>query len=106
MTFGASQANFLINSPAAVGQAVLTALKLWLGEWFLDQSQGVPYTSKVLGMGASQTIEPTLRAAILNVQGVQAIEELNVIINPVTRAVSVSGTLDTIYGTAQIAGVL
>ena len=25
---------FLVNSPACVGQAVLTRLKLFLGEWF------------------------------------------------------------------------
>jgi hypothetical protein len=50
-TFGQNGANFLVNSPAAVGQAVLTRVKLMQGEWFLDQTAGTPYDTEILGAG-------------------------------------------------------
>lgn len=106
MTFGKQQANFHTNSPEAVGQAVMTTLKLWRGEWFLDQSVGVPYTAEVLGKGTRASLEPALRTAILNVPDVQAIEAFDVAIDPDRRAVSIKTTIETLYGTAQIAGVL
>jgi len=51
MSFGAGVSNFLINSPEAVAQAVMTRLKLFQGEWFIDTEIGVPYNTKVLGFG-------------------------------------------------------
>src|SRR5208283_5330097 len=49
MTFGQGLANFYINSAAGVGQEVVTRLKLIQGEWYLDQSQGVPWFTQILG---------------------------------------------------------
>lgn len=106
MTFGHQQADFYIDSPEAVGQAVQTALQLWQGEWFLDQTLGVPYQSEILGTGTRKSLEPALRTAILTVSGVQAIEAFALLIDPDTRGVSWSATIDTIFGTVPVAGVL
>ena len=42
--FGHGAADYHRDSPEAVAQAVLTRLKLHRGEWFLDRSEGTPYT--------------------------------------------------------------
>jgi hypothetical protein len=49
MTFGRGAANFLVDQPAAVAQAVLTRLNLWQGEWWLDLTEGTPWLQQILG---------------------------------------------------------
>jgi hypothetical protein len=50
-TFGQGSKNFLVNSAAAAGQAVLTRLRLMKREWFLDNTEGTPYSDEILGTG-------------------------------------------------------
>ncbi len=101
-TFGQNGANFLINSPAAVGQAVLTRLKLMAGEWFLDQTAGVPYGTKILGTGTENTRDLAYQTTILQTQGVRAIVDYASYLNPTTRAFVVAATINTIYGITTI----
>lgn len=70
MTFGQGAANFLVNSPAAVGQAILTRLKLMQGEWFLNTSVGMPYATQVFIEGGRFTADRAAQAIILGTQGV------------------------------------
>lgn len=120
MTFGGSQANFLIDSPQAVAQAVQTSLKLWYGEWYLDQTAGVPYLESVLGFNSQATADSAIKTAILGVtatisstnvpsgtspgqvvQAVNTIDNYSSSINTETRAYTVSCTLNTIYGPTE-----
>ena len=101
-TFGQNGANFLVNSPAAVGQAVLTSLGLIQGEWFLDQTAGVPYDTEILGAGTESTRDLAYQTAILQTQGVSAIVEYASYLNPTTREFIVAATIDTIYGVTTI----
>lgn len=115
--FGASQNNFLIDSPAAVAQAVMTSLKLWLGEWYLNVNDGTPYPESVLGYHNQSEADSTISAQILGVQViisstnvpsgttpgqtvavVTSIENFESIIDTVTRAYSASCIINTIYG--------
>jgi len=54
MNFGSQQADFLRDTPETVAQAVLTRLRLWLGEWFIDLTTGTPYQQAVLGKGTTE----------------------------------------------------
>jgi hypothetical protein len=102
-TFGQGQLNFLINSPEAVAQVVETSLKLWLGEWYLDVTQGMPYPEGVLGKHSQLQADQTIVAYIEGLTGVQDIENYQSNLNPNTRAYeSISGTLNTIYGPTPI----
>ena len=49
MTFGAGLDNYFIDSAEAVAQSVLTRLRMWLREWYLDTNDGTPYYQQVLG---------------------------------------------------------
>lgn len=70
---GRGSQEFLVNTPACVGQAVLTALLLHQGEWFLDLTVGMPWETQVLGKGTLSLYDAAIKAAILNVQGVKSI---------------------------------
>jgi hypothetical protein len=102
-SFGNQQNDFFIDSPEAVAQAVQTSLKLWLGEWFLDLTAGVPYPEGVLGKHPKEMADQTIISAINQVQGVVNITNFQSVIDPVTRQYSsISGTLNTIYGATQL----
>lgn len=106
MTFGNQQADFYRDQPEAVAQAILTRLRLWVGEWFIDQTEGTPYQQAVLGTGTKKTIEPAMRSRILETTGVTNIEEFQLAIDADTRTANVSATVNTEYGTATAQGVI
>lgn len=101
-TFGQNGANFLVNSPAAVAQAILTRLKLIQGEWFLDQTAGTPYSTDILGAGTESTRDLAVQTVILDTQGVTGIADYASYRNPTTREFIVAATIDTIYGVTTI----
>lgn len=106
MTFGGQQADFWRDVPQAVAQAVWTRLRLWLGEWFLDTTDGTPWLQAALGEGKRQTIEPAVRARILGTQGCTGIEAFEFDFEPDTRTARIDATINTIYGNAVLRGVI
>jgi hypothetical protein len=106
MTFGNQQADFYRDIPEAPAQAVLTRLRLWLGEWFLDQTQGTPYTQAVLGMHTQNTVDPVMRSQILNTTGVTDIVSYESLRDPDNRKLTINATINTLYGVTTVQGVL
>lgn len=98
MRFGQGQANLLINSPAAVAQCVLTRLKLWTTEWFLDTTAGTPWSTDVLGTGTTSRYDEAIRLRILRTIGVTGIVSYSSEVDRRTRALSVSATISTQFG--------
>lgn len=104
---GRGQGNFLINSPACVAQSVLTRLKLWQGEWFLDLTEGTPWLQQVLGKFSKPIYDLTIKTRVLGTQGVTSIVNYSSAFDPaVPRKLNVSMTINTQFGQAQIATVL
>lgn len=101
-TFGVNGANFLVDSPEAVAQAVTTRVKLIQGEWFLDQTAGMPYKSDILGAGTTSTRDLAIQSYILDTQGVNEILEYASYLNPATREFTWAATIDTDYGTTTV----
>jgi hypothetical protein len=106
MVFGNQQADFYRDKPEAVAQAVWTRLRLWVGEWFIDVTEGTPYQQAALGTNKSKTIEPAIRARILGTEGVTSIESFDMIVDPDNRVTSIYAVINTAYGSAQLQGVL
>lgn len=105
-SFGHGQADFYRDSPECVAQAVLTRLRLFAGEWFLDVSEGTPWTQAVLGMHTADTRGPALRERILNTEGVTEIISFDAVYNGETRKLTVNATIGTRYGEAVITEVM
>lgn len=93
---------FLVNSPQAVAQAVLTRLKLWLGEWFLDTSDGTPYMTDVLGERAGKTPDAAIKRRILGTEGVTQIISYLSAYDGNTRTLTVTTTVQTLYSTTPV----
>lgn len=94
-------AAFLVDSPEAVAQAVVTRLRLIRGEWFLDATAGMPW-DQVLGKNNQGTADSAIRQCILGTQGVVEITEYSSSLDEDTRALTVVATITTIYGTTTV----
>lgn len=101
-TFGNSAQDFYVNVPNTVGQAVETALMLWLGEWYLDTSLGVPYIQGVLGKHTKGVADGTIQNQVTEVQGVVNIESYASQIDDVARTMDVQLTVNTIFGPTPV----
>jgi hypothetical protein len=102
MVFGASAADFLVNSAEAVAQAVRTRLGLQRGEWFLDTEEGIDWRAEVLGKYTGETRDFAVRSRVLGTTGVTAIAEYGSVFDPETRRFVVQLVIDTVYGQATI----
>lgn len=100
--FGQGAAQFLVDSPDAVAQAVATRLQLATGDWFLDVTDGTPYASDVLGAGTSTRYDQAIRARILDTPGVVALTDYASTLDRSTRQLTIAATVATIYGAAFI----
>jgi hypothetical protein len=103
--FGGGFADYLQNSAEAVAQAVQTRFKLWEGEWFLDITEGTPYFAGMLGKYTQDTIDQLIKKRILETKGVVSILAYKGSYNGNDRSYSISATISTIYGAADIRGV-
>lgn len=104
--FGYGQRDFYRNTPEAVGQAVVTRLRLWAGEWFLDVAEGTPYQAGGLGARRLATIDPMIRERILETDGVVSIISYTSDYDADQRTVTLSAIIATRYGDAPINEVL
>lgn len=91
---------FLIDSPAAVAQAVKTRLLLSAGEWFLDLDEGTQY-DEVLGYSTQDTRDLAIRERILDTQGVIELVEYRSSVSA-DRRFTVAAAVSTIYGNAPV----
>lgn len=107
-TFGGGLGNFYIDEPAAVGQAVGTRLKLWLGEWSFNTDSGTPYLDGIIGKHPTQEADQTIQTEVLATQatqlgggtidGVVDIQKYLSELDTEARSFSVQLTINTIYG--------
>lgn len=104
-TFGAGSAGFLVNSPEAVAQAVQTRLRLATGEWFLDRTEGTPYSTDILGKGTLDLYDQAIKDRIINTPGVLSIDNYASLLDE-QRNLTVTCLLTTLYGAVQITQVL
>lgn len=100
--FGQGTTEFLVNSPAAVAQAVQTRLRLATGEYFLDLEEGTPYAEQILGEGTLQTYDLAIRDRILGTPGVISIDDYASVLDGENRSLIVVAEISTEFGTVTI----
>lgn len=84
------------GSAIAVRQHLQNRLRFFLGEWFLDARQGLPYFRDVFVKNPnSQTIRSVFRRTILETPGISAVENLELTIaSDRTASISFDARLD------------
>lgn len=81
-------------SAEEVAQNVRTRLKFFLGEWFLDTSDGTDWFGSVLGKGSRlASREAVIRRRILLAPGCAGMTAFSVTSDPATRELTVSATI-------------
>jgi hypothetical protein len=105
MQFGRGIQNFLVDSPAAVAQAIMTRLNLWTNEWFLDLSAGTPWMQQVLGKPRQPGSSPdaAIRSRILGTPYVTRITNYASNFNSTNRSWTVSCRVFTAFGSVTTA---
>ena len=106
MVFGHGQADYLHDSPETVAQAVATRLRLFRGEWFLDQTEGTPYAPAILGKHTRITHDFAIRQRVLETEGVTDIEAFESVFDGETRKLTVNIRINTVYGAAVLQEVM
>jgi len=104
--FGRSQDSLWVNVPDGVGQEIITRLMLWQGQWFLNLPDGTRYLTKILGRGTAATADPEIQARILGSTGVSEIASYSSSLDRNNRKLTVSATVNTLYGQVQISGYI
>lgn len=89
----------IIDNAERVAQQILITLRFWLGEWFLDTTQGVPYLEYILIKNPNENhIRQILSEAILSVEGVRAVDEITLDFDAKNRRLYVEYSASTDYG--------
>jgi hypothetical protein len=101
-SFGNGLLDFYIDVPNAPGQAVETGLMLWLGEWYLDTSQGMPWIQGVLGKNSQAMADATIQNQVANTQGIVDISSYASQFNSQQRTFNAQISVDTIYGPTAV----
>jgi hypothetical protein len=99
--FGQGLANFFADSPEAVGQAIKTRLLLFAGEWFLDNTEGTPYATDILGQLYGQTAYDTaIRSRISTTPNVTEVVAYSSQL--VARKLTVDAIVNTTFGQLRL----
>lgn len=81
----------LLDGAAFARQQVQIRLQFFLGEWFLNQNEGLPYFQQVLIKNPDASIlDDIFRQAILGAQSILSILSLNFDFDGPTRVLSIS----------------
>ncbi|MFP2164544.1 hypothetical protein ACLEYI_06170 [Enterobacter ludwigii] len=77
-------------------QACICRLRLFLGEYFLDATDGTPWFQSILGKTARDIAEANIKQRILSTRGVMAINTFDMTSDTRSRRFTVTATLTDI----------
>ena len=80
-----------LTGPEYAAQKIRQRFKLFLGEWFLDQSKGVPWFTEVFVKNPNlDLIRALFRAELLKVPGIVGVASVESAFTPATRTLSLA----------------
>lgn len=100
---GQSRQDF-VSDVEAVGQAIVTKLRLFKGEWWEDTNIGLPLWQSMLGIIGvkKEAIDQILQNSILQTPGVRRIIFMSSIFNRDSRDYDFSISVSTVFGETLI----
>lgn len=94
---------FLVKGQDLMKQRLVQSLKFFLGEWYLDETAGVPYFQEILKKAPDRVIvESAFKAAIMKTPGVIELTVFNITYDNPIRNVYISFKVKTVYGQVSI----
>ncbi len=105
--------DLILTSDAQAGgtnpilQSIIQRLSFFLGEWFLDNTQGVPWFQQILIKGPSQSnIDAVLKNTILGTLGVTGLSAYTFTPNFAERTLAVTFSATTTSGPVNYSGTI
>jgi hypothetical protein len=96
----------LVAGADEVAQHLGVGLRLFRGEWYLDDTAGVPYYQSFFVAGPNtRTIETTLRQEIQGDPDVDSLSEFGLELDRLTRKLYVSFIAESTYGDVEVSAV-
>jgi len=96
----------LIAGVDVIAQRLGIALRLFRGEWFIKENDGVPYYQEALVSAPKRTlVEAVLRLAILSTPGVESLKSFQTTYYPAERRMTVVFTVLSEEGEIEISEV-
>ena len=90
LEFSGGRLRFTTSAVEAAVQKARVRFDFWLGEWFLDTSQGFPYLERVLVKGVDLAlVESLIRRTLLGVPEIDSVLSLTLDLDRATRELSV-----------------
>lgn len=77
-------------------QACICRLRLFLGEYFLDATDGTPWFQSILGKASRDIAEANIKQRILSTRGVVAINTFDMTNDPKKRLLTITMSLTDI----------
>lgn len=93
-----------ITDTEAVGQAVITRLRFFKGEWWENVYLGIPMWQEILGVVGMKiiSIDRILQSHILDTKDVRSIQDLQSKFNSADRKYEFQCSINTVYGIVNI----
>ena len=98
MVYGHGSADFWVDVPQLTEQKIITGLNLFLGDFFLNTSAGMPWLTKVIGFGTGSLYDAAIQQQILTTPSVTAITSYSSSLNPATRQLTVNVAGQSLFG--------
>lgn len=98
-----TRGKMFLTGREAIAQTVVTRLKLFLGEYFRDVTDGTPWFQQILGKFENlNAVEAILRNRIARTPGVVRLLSFEVDYNLDARSLSVRSMILTVYGEQEV----
>ena len=89
----------MIDNAERCAQQIQITLRFWLGEWFLNTTEGVPYLEYILVKQPNVAhIRQIITEQIQSVEGVKAVTDMELTFDQRERSLLVEYAADTDYG--------
>ena len=98
MTYGHGSADFWVDVPQLTVQKIITGLNLFLGDFFLNTTAGMPWLQQVIGFGTGSLYDAAIQQQILTTPSVTAINAYSSSLNPTTRKLTVNVEGQSLFG--------
>ena len=96
-TFGQQKAGY-ISGQDEIKQNVITRIKSFRNDWFLDSTANIDWFSILSSRSSEGTARKQIRSTVLNTDGIVKLNNLSIEINRETRLAQISITYTDIYG--------
>ena len=98
--FGKGRAAYKRNADA-IAQNILTRLRSFLGDWYLDTEIGIDWLTLLGNLGTEKRILRAVESTVMQTEGVLSIQELKIVGRDSNRGVKIQLQYTDVFGASN-----